>query len=163
LQSKGASGLCRADARQKDAARRRASVAHRLQPYQLKRVTTKVETMSVQNEILAKEQSLWSGGALEYRRALDGDCLIAFVEMAGVQSRDQIAEMAGKGERWQDVDIEVEGLLEPTKDVTILTYRVSAVKGNAGEPYKARVSSGYVKRDGDWRMMFHQQTPLTDA
>jgi hypothetical protein len=25
------------------------------------------------------------------------------------------------------------------------------------------VSSGYVKRDGDWRMMFHQQTPLPDA
>jgi hypothetical protein len=114
--------------------------------------------MTLQKDLLAKEESLWSGGASEYRHTLDGDCLVAFTEMAGVQSRDKIAEMAGKGDRWRDVDIDVEGFLRPTDDVTILTYRVSAVRGN--EPYNARVSSGYVKRDGDWRMMFHQQTPL---
>jgi hypothetical protein len=119
--------------------------------------------MSLQNDLLAKERTLWSGGAPAYRNALDGDCLIAFTEMAGVQSRDAIADMAGKGERWHDVDIEVEGLLNPTPDVTLLTYRVSALKGKSTEPYNARVSSGYVRRDGDWRMMFHQQTPLGDA
>jgi hypothetical protein len=115
--------------------------------------------MTLEKDLLKKEESLWSGGATEYRHTLDGDCLIAFTEMAGVQSRDKIADMAGEGARWRDVDIEVEGFLQPTDDVTILTYHVSAVRGN--EPYEARVSSGYVKRDGDWRMMFHQQTPLT--
>jgi hypothetical protein len=118
--------------------------------------------MNLQKDLLAKEETLWSGGAPEYRRTLDGDCLVAFTEMAGVQPRDKIADMAGKGDRWHDVDIEMEGFLQPTDDVTILTYRVSAVRGKAGEPYNARVSSGYVKRDGDWRMMFHQQTPLTN-
>jgi hypothetical protein len=29
-----------------------------------------------------------------------------------------------------------------------------------GERYRALVSSGYVKRNGSWKMMFHQQTPL---
>ena len=120
--------------------------------------------MSVQSQLLAKEETLWSGGAPEYRLTLDGDCLVAFTEMAGVQSRDKIAQMAGEGGRWQDVDIEVEGFLQPTTDVSILTYRISAVNGKAGAPYSARVSSGYVKRDGEWRMMFHQQTPLaTDS
>jgi hypothetical protein len=117
--------------------------------------------MSLQKDLLKKEETLWSGGPAEYRRALDGDCLVAFTEMAGVQGRDKIADMAGKGDRWRNVDIELEGMLQPTDDVTILTYRVSAIRGSADEPYNARVSSGYVNRDGDWRMMFHQQTPLT--
>ena len=114
--------------------------------------------MNLQKDLLKKEESLWSGGTSAYRHALDGDCLVAFTEMAGVQTRDEIANMAGKGPRWHDVDIAVEGFLQPTDDVTILTYRVNAVRDN--EPYSARVSSGYVNRDGDWRMMFHQQTPL---
>lgn len=113
--------------------------------------------MNLQKELLAMEETLWSGGASEYRRALDSDCLVAFTEMAGVQSRDEIADMAGKG-RWRDVDIDVEGFLRPTNDVTILTYHVTAMRGD--EPYNARVSSAYVKRNGEWRMMFHQQTPL---
>lgn len=114
--------------------------------------------MTLQNDLLRKEKSLWSGGVPEYRQALDGDCLIAFTEMTGVRGRDEIAEMAGMDPRWRDVDIDVEGMLQPTDDVTILTYHVTALRGD--QPYEARVSSGYVRRDGDWRMMFHQQTPL---
>jgi hypothetical protein len=41
----------------------------------------------------------------------------------------------------------------------LLTYRASAVRGN-GEPYEARVSSGYVRRNGGWKLMFHAQMPL---
>jgi hypothetical protein len=113
--------------------------------------------MSLQNDLLEKEQHLWSGGAAEYRQTLDADCLVAFTEMAGVSKREKIADMAGK-QKWRDLDLEVEGFLQPTDDVAILTYRASALRGK--EPYKARVSSGYVKRDGGWKMMFHQQTPL---
>ena len=29
-----------------------------------------------------------------------------------------------------------------------------------GEAYAALVSTGYVRRDDGWKMMFHQQTPL---
>jgi hypothetical protein len=117
--------------------------------------------MTLQQDLLSKEESLWSGGPSEYRRTLDGDCLVAFTEMAGVEPREKIAGMVGQGARWHDVDIEVEGFLQPTDDVTILTYKVHAVREN--KPYDARVSSGYVRRDGDWRMMFHQQTPLTTS
>jgi hypothetical protein len=48
--------------------------------------------------------------------------------------------------------------LQPTDDVALLTYHASAEA--KGEPYEARVSSGYVRRNGGWKMMFHQQTPL---
>jgi hypothetical protein len=29
-----------------------------------------------------------------------------------------------------------------------------------GEAYEALVSSAYVRRDGQWKMAFHHQTPL---
>ena len=49
--------------------------------------------------------------------------------------------------------------MQPTDDVAIITYRAAAER-EGSEQYRARVSSGYVKRDGAWRMVFHQQTPL---
>lgn len=81
--------------------------------------------------------------------------------MAGVSSRESIAEQADAN-RWQGLDIEVEGFLQPTDDVALLTYRASAVRGK-NAPYDARVSSGYVRRGGNWKMMFHQQTPLPSS
>lgn len=110
------------------------------------------------HHLLEVERKLWLGSAGEYRGALDDDCLVAFASMAGVESRDAIADQAD-AQRWQQIDMEVEGYLEPTEDVALLTYRANAVRGN-GEPYVARVSSGYVHRDGGWKLMFHAQTPL---
>ncbi len=114
--------------------------------------------MKLQDDLLAMERKLWSGGKAEYQRTLDDDCLVAFTEMAGVSSRDKIAAQAD-GARWNDVNLEVEGFLQPTQDVAFLTYRASAVRANA-DPYEARVSSSYVRRNGGWKMVFHQQTPL---
>jgi hypothetical protein len=40
-----------------------------------------------------------------------------------------------------------------------VTYRASATR--AGEPpYRALMSSVYVRVDGRWRLALHQQTPL---
>lgn len=115
--------------------------------------------MALQDDLLSIEHELWTGGADAYRRNLDRDCLIGFTEMAGLSSREEVAGMAEGAERWRDVQTEVEGLLQPTDDVAVLTYRVSAVRGDA-DRYRALISSAYVRRDGDWKMMFHQQTPL---
>ncbi len=117
--------------------------------------------MNVRDDLLAMERKLWSGGRSEYQRTLDEQCLIAFTEMAGVSSREEIAGQADAN-RWQDLDITVEGFLQPTDDVALLTYRASAAR-DKGEPYEVRVSSGYVRRNGGWKMMFHQQTPLHDG
>ena len=114
--------------------------------------------MNARDDLLAIERSLWLGGRADYRSALDDDCLLAFTTMAGVSSRDEVADQADAS-RWRDFDIDVEDFLQPTDDVAMVTYRASAVRG-AGEPYEARVSSGYVRRDGAWKLMFHQQTPL---
>lgn len=115
--------------------------------------------MGLQDELLSLEEELWTAGAAPYREHLDDECLVAFTEMAGVSTREQIAGTVDDDERWRDLEIEVEGLLRPTEDVAMLTYRAEAARGN-DDRYRALASSGYVRRDGGWKMMFHQQTPL---
>jgi hypothetical protein len=114
--------------------------------------------MSLQDELVAIERKLWSGGKAAYRRTLDDSCLLAFVAMAGVSSRDAIADQADAS-RWRDLHMEVEGFLQPTADVALVTYLAHVLRADH-RPYTARVSSGYVKRGADWKMMFHQHTPL---
>jgi hypothetical protein len=115
--------------------------------------------MSIQNDLLDLDRSLWSGGAEAFREAVDDDCLVAFTQMAGVSSREEVVSSVGGSPRWKNVEIEPKGVIIPTDDVAILTYRASANRG-ANDEYRALVSSGYVKRSGRWKLMFHQHTPL---
>jgi hypothetical protein len=117
--------------------------------------------MNVQDHLLGLDRKLWSGGPDDYRELLDDECLVAFGKMAGVSDREAVAGTVSDSPRWRNVKLHVEGLLQPTEAVAILTYRASATSPK-DEPYRALVSSGYIKRDGDWKLMFHQQTPLAD-
>jgi hypothetical protein len=113
----------------------------------------------MKDELLAIERELWSGGPDAYQRHVDEECLVAFTEMAGVSSRDAVAASVTSGPRWRELKMEVQGLLTPTRDVAILTYRASAVRGSDGR-YTALVSSAYVWRQDGWKLAFHQQTPV---
>jgi hypothetical protein len=115
--------------------------------------------MSLQTDLLALERRFWTGDAEFYRHNLDERCLTASTTMAGVHTKDEVADSVRGPRRWQDLRIQVQGLLEPTDEVAIVTYKADATRLN-GAPYSALVSSGYVKRDGAWKMAFHQQTPL---
>lgn len=119
--------------------------------------------MSLQDDLLALERRLWTEGPAAYHENLDPECLVAFTGHAGVMPREQIAGSVGDGPRWRDLEIEPQGLVQPTGDVALLTYRARAVRGSEGETYRALVSSAYARRDGGWRMVFHQQTPLGES
>jgi hypothetical protein len=114
--------------------------------------------METQDALLEIERRFWSGDAEFYRKNVDERCLIAFLEMAGVESNEEIAGSVKDGVRWAEVKLEVKGFLEPSPDVALFTYDATATR-SGGEPYAALVSSGYVRRGGAWKMVFHQQTP----
>lgn len=116
--------------------------------------------MSLEDDLLTLERRLWTGGPDAYRETLDPKCLVAFTGHAGVMPRDEIAGSVGDGPRWRDLEIEPQGLVQPADDVALVTYRAAAVRGDEGERYRALVSSGYARRDGAWKLVFHQQTPL---
>jgi hypothetical protein len=115
--------------------------------------------MSIKDDLLELERGFWTGGADYYRQHLDDVCLTAFTEMAGAFKKEEIARMITDADRWRDLRLEPKGFLEPVPGIAILTYTVGAARKN-GDPYAAAVTSGYVMRNGAWKMVLHQQTPL---
>ena len=114
--------------------------------------------MSLESDLLKIEDNFWTGGPEAFRQHVDQQCLVAFSEMAGVMSREDIAKTAESG-RWRDVSLNAKGLVNMSDTAAVITYECHA-KRKDGEPYRALVSSGYVKRPGGWKLAFHQQTPL---
>ena len=74
--------------------------------------------------------------------------------MSGLMANKRIAATAKEGNRWKKLEIEEKGFVKPSDEVAILSYEAKAQRAD-GEPYKALVSTGYVKREGGWKMMFH--------
>jgi hypothetical protein len=118
-------------------------------------------TAALEEDLIALERQFWSSKPEAYLRNADDECLIAFPQMARVMGREEMADMAEEG-RWSDLSIDRKGLLELSQDVTIFTYEAKARRSD-GQPYHALVSSAYVRRNGSWKLAFHQQTPIQKA
>jgi len=114
--------------------------------------------MSLEEDLLAIETELWTGGPEEYRRHTDEQCLVVFAEMAGVMSREDIAKTAEEG-RWKDVKLQEKGLARLSDSSVVISYEATATRKD-GQPHRAYVSSGYARRGSDWKLAFHQQTKL---
>lgn len=114
-----------------------------------------------EQELMALERGFWTGGADFYRAHLDDSCLVVFSEMAGVMTRESVARTAQETGRWRDVTLEPKGLVQPAADIAIVSYEARATRAS-GEAYAAMVSSGYVRRADGWKMIFHQQTPVSE-
>lgn len=115
--------------------------------------------MAIEQDLLKLEEGFWTEGGDYYREHVDDECLLAFAEMAGLHSNEEIAGMNPGANNWKNVNLDGKGLVQLSDASVVLTYEVNAERKN-GEPYKALVSTGYVRRDGEWKMAFHQQTPL---
>jgi len=71
-------------------------------------------------KLLAVEKHFWTGGPEAYHQHADDRCLIAFAEMAGVMSNEDIAKSAEKG-RWKDVSMEQKGIARLSDTAAVIT------------------------------------------
>lgn len=55
-----------------------------------------------------------------FRAHLDEDCLIAFPQMAGTCSRDEVAASANDPSRWKGLKTEGKGFIHPIEDLAML-------------------------------------------
>jgi hypothetical protein len=115
----------------------------------------------IEQDLLALEKKFWTGDSAFYEQNVDESCLIAFTrDMVGVMSNKDLAATVKSGNRWKNLEVDLKGLVTPSDNTAILSYEARATR-ESGERYAALVSSGYAKRDGRWKLVFHQQTPLT--
>lgn len=119
--------------------------------------------MSLETQLLEVEKRLWRNDAELYRDNLTDEALLVFPE-TGVITRDVAVDAIlvenAEGRRWAEVNFEGVRSAQLTEDVALLTYRVTARWEHEALEYPALASSVYVKRDGAWKLAFHQQSPL---
>ena len=114
--------------------------------------------MALEQDLLTVEKNFWTGGPEAYEAHCDDQCLVVFTEMAMVMTRADIARTAEAG-RWGDVELTPKGLVQLSDQSAVIAYECSA-KRKDGQPYRALIGSGYVRRPDGWKLAFHQQTPL---
>jgi hypothetical protein len=59
---------------------------------------------------------------------------------------------------WSTFELSDVRVIEHAPDSAIVTYLAEAQREGA-TPYRALMSTAYVRRDGRWRLVLHQQTP----
>lgn len=124
---------------------------------------TETTDRALQDELYDIEEGFWLKGRDHFIDHLEEQCLLAFPQMGqmhGVYSRDEVAATAStEPGRWRDLKVSDRQIIQPTPDLSIISYRAEALRGD-GEPYAAMVSSGYARRQGGWKLAFHQHSPI---
>ena len=109
------------------------------------------------DELLAIERELGGGTGDAYRKHLTDDALVVVPGAAIDKEKCAFAIDASPG--WDEFDITDAQTIELTPESVVLSYRWSSRRGD--ETYEALMSSVYVRRDGEWKLALHQQTPVT--
>jgi hypothetical protein len=119
--------------------------------------------MELQEQLLKTERELWTNDALLYRDTLIPEALLVFPETGEITrdaAVDAIKQENAEGRRWAEVHMDQVRTLPLSDDAVLLTYRVAARWEAEQATTVAQASSAYVRRNGKWKLAFHQQTPL---
>ena len=117
--------------------------------------------MSDLKDRLAKlEKAFWEADADFYRANADENCLVNFPGMVGVLDNEALARSVSGDARWRDITFSNLTLLRPFGGVAVIAYEATATKDD-GKPQHSSVSSGYVEREGAWKLAWHHHVPLT--
>ena len=116
------------------------------------------------DHLLNIERKLWTNDAFFYKDNLTEDCVLVFQE-TGVITRDIAVDAIRKeneeGRRWAELSFDDVRKLMPADDVALLIYRCRARWEHEASKLTTLASSLYAKRDGAWKLTFHQQTRIT--
>jgi hypothetical protein len=115
---------------------------------------------ALKDRLFDLEEGFWEGDAEYYRLNADEKCLVAFPGMVDLLDNEALAGTVATDDRWKDIAFSRQTLYCPTPDVAVIAYEASARKGE-GEPQKSSVTSGYVERNGRWKLAWHHHTPLS--
>lgn len=113
-------------------------------------------------DIIATERRLWGNDPTFYADTFAPDAVLIFHE-TGPLARDvavaAIREENGDGRAWAEVEFVAPVVQEIAPNVLLLTYESIARWNYEPVAQRSFCSSLYVRRDGRWRVLLHQQTP----
>jgi hypothetical protein len=115
---------------------------------------------SMAQELIMVERRGWdalcSNDAVAYYRGhLTEDAVMAFP--FGVMGREEALSAMATAEPWSHYDMKAPTVIPLTSDAGVVVYGVRAQR-EGQEPFSAVLSSTFVRRDGEWKLAFHQQS-----
>lgn len=117
---------------------------------------------TLDEELIALEREGWAAlsggaGASFYREHLDRDALMALP--TGVLNVEAALAAIESSPPWESYEMFNPRVVALTDDSGVLVYGVTARRGGE-DPYSALISSVFVRREGEWKLAFHGQTPM---
>lgn len=116
------------------------------------------------DELIELEERGWralstagDAGRKFYASVLRDDALMLFAGGMRIAGRQRILESLG-AQPWKSFQIERPELISLSAEAAVLVYSVTAQREEV-KPYRALVSSTYVREQGAWRLVVHQQSP----
>ena len=112
--------------------------------------------------LVAIEGRLWTSDPAFYRETLLDDAVLVFAETGPVAKREALADVERRvRERRHSSIVEFDRMqcVMPTDDSALVTYTAIARPSDGTDLTRAYCSSLYLRRDGAWKLAFHQQTP----
>jgi uncharacterized protein (TIGR02246 family) len=118
----------------------------------------------VTSAIVTLERRGWEAlcgpeGAAFYEELMADDGLMVFPGL--VLDKAATLRAIAEAPPWSTFELDDVREITPSPDSALVTYRASARRGSGG--YEANMTSVYAHRDGRWRLLLHQQTPIPDA
>jgi hypothetical protein len=113
-----------------------------------------------ETRLLELESAFWesAGDPRFYRENFADDGVMALPD--GLMTKAQVVSVMEEASPWSRFTIDDLRFVDVGDDVTALVYTADATRDDRDDAYRAAISSVYVNRSGDWRLVLHQQTPL---
>jgi len=115
---------------------------------------------AAKEEVLKLERGFWEQGndAEFYKANLTEDGLNV-IEPMGFVDKASAVKMTAKAKPWKKVKMEDVHVQELTDDCMAVSYHGQGEQEGMDGPYRATVSSVYVRRDGGWKLALTSHQP----
>ena len=100
-------------------------------------------------------------GAAFYEEVMADDGLMVFPFGMVLDKAATLKAIAGE-RPWARSDLADVRVIEGGPESCIVTYRAEAQRPGES-PYRALMTTVYARRDGRWRLLLHQQSPVLSA
>jgi hypothetical protein len=95
--------------------------------------------------------------ARHYESVLADDVLMLLPGGTVIEDRDRVVDSM-RGPSWDGFQITDERVLRVDPDCAVVAYQAVASRGDVC--YRALFNSTYARRNGEWKLVLHQQTPI---
>ncbi|MDO6522923.1 hypothetical protein Q8W37_19220 [Shimia thalassica] len=113
--------------------------------------------MNDEDDLWSLEERFWTEGADSARHMTARGAVFVFPYPAGILQGDSLWRESFVAQRWRSVSM-TERYFKRENDIAVLAYRVSAERADT-PIYEALCTSSYLKDNGKWLRIVHQQTP----